>query len=224
MNAGALVFEGKNPSRIFQDEVGITDVASETLFQQKAAIRKEILEKRKSQSPDIRDARSRDIVKALLRCEDFQRAESILIYLSKDEEVRTDDLLKPAFESGKRVFVPVVDSKSGELQVSELPGPDARFQLGPFGVREPVDEDRHFVSLDQIDLVVAPGVAFDRRGGRIGYGKGYYDRLLRRLGSNATRVALAFDFQVLDAVPQDENDIQIDTIMTENTMVNCSGI
>ncbi len=223
-NAGALFVEGKNSSRILQDEVGITEVASETLFQQKAAIRKEILEKRKSQSPDTRDARSREIIRALMQCEDFQKAESILIYLSKDEEVRTDDLLQRAFDSGKRVFVPVVNPESDELGISELPGPDAQFQLGPFGIREPVDKDRPFVSPDQIDLVVAPGVAFDRRGGRIGYGKGYYDRLLRRLGSHATRVALAFDFQVLEAVPQGGSDIQIDTIITENTTMNCSGI
>lgn len=200
------------------------DVASETLFQQKAAIRKEILEKRKSQNPDTRDAHSRDIISALWQCEDFQKAGSILIYLSKDEEVRTDDLLQRAFASGKRVFVPVVNPESDELEISELPGPDTKFQSGPFGVREPVDKDRHRVSPDQIDLVVAPGVAFDRRGGRIGYGKGYYDRLLRRLGSHVSRVALAFGFQVLEAVPQGGSDIRIDTIITENTTVNCSGI
>ena len=222
-NAGALIVEGENPSRISRDGVGKTDVASETLFQQKAAIRKEILEKRKSQNPDTRDARSRDIVRALLQCEDFQKAKSILIYLSKDEEVRTDDLLQRAFESEKRVCVPVVDPEEDQLQISELPGPDTRFQLGPFGVREPVTKDRHFVPPDQIDLVVAPGVAFDRRGGRIGYGKGYYDRLLRRLGPRVPRVALAFDFQVLDAVPQSGSDIQIDTIITETNTMNCSG-
>jgi 5-formyltetrahydrofolate cyclo-ligase len=199
-------------------------VATETFFQQKATIRKEILEKRQSQDPKARAAQSRSIVRTLLSYKEFQKAGQILIYLSKDGEVGTDDLLGRAFELGKRVCVPVVDQESGELRVSELPGPDTSFRLGAFGVREPVEEDLNFVPPDQIDLVVAPGLAFDRRGSRIGYGKGYYDRLLSRLGSQVPRIALAFDFQVLDSVPQDENDIRVDAIITEKSTMNCSGV
>lgn len=199
-------------------------MATETLFQQKITIRKEILEKRKSQDPKTRAAQSRSIVRALLSHKEFQKADKILIYLSKDGEVGTENLLGRAFELGKRVCVPVVDRESDELRISELPGPDVSFRLGAFGVREPAEEDLSFVSPDQIDLVITPGLAFDRRGGRIGYGKGYYDRLLSRLGSQVPRIALAFDFQVLDSVPQDENDIQVDAIITEKSTMNCSGI
>ena len=163
-------------------------------------------------------------MRTLLSRKEFQEADKILIYLSKDGEVGTDNLLGRAFELGKRVYVPVVDRESDELHISELPGPDTSFRLGAFGVREPEEEDLNFVSPDQIDLVIAPGLAFDRRGGRIGYGKGYYDRLLNRLGSQVPRIALAFDFQVLDTVPQDENDIQVDAIITEKSTMNCSGI
>ena len=208
----------------WQDGTGKPDVATESLFQQKATIRKEILEKRKSQDPKSRAAQSRSIMRTLLSRKEFLKADKILIYLSKEGEVGTNDLLGRAFELGKRVCVPVVDRESDELRVSELPGPDSSFRLGSFGVREPAEEDLNFVPPDQIDLVVAPGLAFDRRGGRIGYGKGYYDRLLSRLGSQVPRIALAFDFQVLDAVPQDENDIQVDAIITEKTTMNCSGI
>ena len=196
----------------------------EALFQQKATIRKEILEKRKSQDLEIGAAQSRSIIRTLLNHKEFQKADKILIYLSKDGEVSTDDLLGRAFELGKRVCVPVVDRGSDELRVSELPGPDISFRLGAFGVREPAEQDLNFLPPDQIDLVVAPGLAFDRRGGRIGYGKGYYDRLLSRLGSHVPRIALAFDFQVLDTVPQDESDIHVDAIITEKNTMNCSGI
>ena len=199
-------------------------MVTETLFQQKATIRKQILEKRKSLDPKILAAQSRSIIRTLLNHEQFQKADKILIYLSKDGEVVTDNLLGRAFELGKRVCVPVVDRENTELRISELRGPEIIFRLGAFGVREPAVEDLNFVPPDQIDLVVAPGLAFDRRGGRIGYGKGYYDRLLSRLGSRVPRVALAFDFQVLDAVPQNENDIRVDAIITEKSMMNCSDI
>jgi len=204
--------------------IGKPNVATEALFQQKATIRKEILEKRKSQDPKIRAAQSSSIERALLSCKEFQAADKILIYLSKDEEVSTDSLLGRAFELGKRVCVPVVDEKSKELRISELPGPEASFRLGAFGVREPEEEDLNFVPPDEIDLVLVPCLAFDRCGGRIGYGKGYYDRLLNRLDSHVPRIALAFDFQVLDSVPQDENDIRVNAIITEKSRMNCSSI
>ncbi|MCH7650546.1 MAG: 5-formyltetrahydrofolate cyclo-ligase [Nitrospinae bacterium] len=200
-------------------------VATETLVRQKAAIRRKILDRRQSQDPEVRADHSRRIIAALLRHEAFIQAKAILVYLSKDEEVGTDALLAPAFESGKRVFVPVVDRDSHELRIAELSGPDIRYQLGPFGIRQPlVEEGLNFVPPEAVDLVVAPGVAFDRKGGRLGHGKGYYDRLLSRLGSHVTRVALAFDFQVLDAVPQDGNDVRMDTLITEKSTLNCSGI
>jgi 5-formyltetrahydrofolate cyclo-ligase len=207
----------------WQGGIGTPDVATETLFQQKATIREEILEKRKSLGSEKQAALSRSIMGTLLNHKEFQKAGKILIYLSKDGEVATDNLLGRAFELRKRVCVPVVDQESGELRVSELPGPDVSFRLGAFGVREPEEDDLNFVSPDQVDLVVVPGLAFDRRGGRIGYGKGYYDRLLSRLGQ-VPRIALAFDFQVLDTVPQDENDIRVDAIITEKSTMNCSGI
>ena len=200
------------------------NVATESLFQQKTTIRKEILEKRKSQDPQVNAAQSRSITGTLIGRKEFQTADRILIYLSKDGEVGTDHLLGRAFELGKRVCVPVVDRGNDEIRISELPGPEIGFRLGAFGVREPAEGDLNFVSPDQIDLVVVPGLAFDRRGGRIGYGKGYYDGLLTQLRSRVPRIALAFEFQVLDTVPQDENDIQVDTIITEKNTMNCSGI
>lgn len=199
-------------------------MTTEAFFQQKATIRKEILEKRKAQSPEIRAAQSRIIIRTLLDRKEFVKAEKVLIYLSREGEVITDDLLDRAFELGKRVYVPVVDRAGNELRISELPGPETNFRLGAFGIREPAEEDLNFVSPDQIDLVITPGLAFDRQGGRIGYGKGYYDRLLNRLDSRVPRIALAFDFQVLEAVPQDGNDVRVDAIITEKSTMDCSGI
>ncbi|MCG8608692.1 hypothetical protein MJD09_27360, partial [bacterium] len=93
-------------------------MATEALFQQKATIRKTILAKRESQDPAIQAALSLSITKALLKHKEFHKADKILVYLSKDGEVGTDDLLGRAFELGKRVCVPVVDRENGELRIS----------------------------------------------------------------------------------------------------------
>ena len=197
-------------------------MATEALFRQKATIRKEILDKRESQSPAIRSALSHSIVRTLLSRGEFHQAGRILIYLSRDGEVVTDGLMGRAFELRKRVCVPVVDHKQKELLISELSGPEISFRLGAFGIREPKEGDCNLVPADTIDLVVVPGLAFDPQGGRIGYGKGYYDRLLKHLKPHIPRIALAFDFQIYDAVPQDESDAPVNLIITEKSTMNCS--
>lgn len=198
-------------------------MTADTLVRQKAAIRKAILDQRRTQDARTREGKSRDIVRSLVKSEEFGKARALLIYLSNPEEVATDELMAEAFQAGKRVLVPVVNTPVGELDVSELPGPDVALRSGPFGIREPGTDVLNIVSPDQVDLVVVPGIAFDRRGGRIGYGKGYYDRLLGRLGEQVPRVGLAFEFQVLDSVPQNESDRRVDIVITEKNIMNCSG-
>ena len=180
-----------------------------------------ILERRKKQAEVDRRAWSQRIAGAIFKNQLFVNSKTILLYLSKKDEVATDDLMAKAFEAGKRVCVPVI--KDRDLQISELPGPDIHFRLGKFGVREPVPEQYKEISPDSVDLAVVPGLAFDPSGGRLGYGGGYFDRLLSRLSPETKRIALAFDFQILEAVPQGRDDIRMDIVITEKTTMNCGN-
>ena len=200
------------------------DMATEPWIQEKSVIRTAVRAQRRAQDAGDRMERSRAITRTLLGREEYQKARTLLVYLSNKEEVATDELVARALAEGKRVWVPVMDRETRDLRISELPGPGVKFRYGPYGIREPETEFLKFVSVDQADLVILPGVAFDRQGGRIGYGKGYFDRLLNRLDPRVPRVALAFDFQVLDTVPQSGHDERVSLIITEKSIMDCSGI
>ncbi|KMP10787.1 hypothetical protein UZ36_06530, partial [Candidatus Nitromaritima sp. SCGC AAA799-C22] len=132
-----------------------------------------------------------------------------------------DEMIREAFRLNKEVFVPLVDEKEGRLQVAWIPGMEIEFVRGKYGIREPAPEVRRMVSPSRIDLVVAPGLAFDPRGGRIGYGGGYFDRLLKEIPENATRIGVGFDFQILDSVPQTNFDVPVQMVITESKTLVC---
>lgn len=187
----------------------------------KAAIRKEVLAVRKTLDPETLKTNSGCIVQKVKALAAFRQARTVLIYLSIRGEVETDGLVEDALSAGKTVCVPVTDPPSGELKLAHLPGLDIEFKKGPFGIREPEDRFLKWIPPEEVDLVILPGLAFDRKGGRIGYGKGYFDRLLERLRPSAFRVGLAFDFQIYDSLPQDASDRRVHTIITETQVIDC---
>ena len=186
----------------------------------KATVRQEILARRDALDPEEVQRKSALIASNLERLEVYQNATAVLFYLSKGNEVQTDEMISAAFRSGKKIYVPVTGPV--DLKVSELPGLDIEFDFGTYGIREPAQKFLKFVSPEVLDLVVLPGVAFDTRGGRIGYGKGYFDRLLSGLSTRRTaRVGLAYEFQILETIPQTEADVALQLIVTENSILNC---
>lgn len=187
----------------------------------KAAIRKEVLRTRKTLDPETLTTHSGCIVQKAKALSAFRQARCVLIYLSIRGEVETDGLVQAALDAGKTVCVPVIDPRSGELKLSRLPGLDIEFEEGPFDIREPASRFLQWMPPEEVDLVIMPGLAFDREGGRIGYGKGYFDRLLDRLNPDAFRVGLAFDFQIYDSLPQGPSDRRVHSIITETQVIDC---
>ena len=187
----------------------------------KAAIRKEVLETRRTLDPETLKTNSGCIVQKVKALEAFRRARCVLVYLSIRGEVETDTLVQAALDAGKIVCVPVIVAETGALNISRLPRLDIEFKKGPSGIREPAERFLKWVPPEEVDLVIMPGLAFDREGGRIGYGKGYFDRLLDRLKQDASRVGLAFDFQIYDSLPQDASDRRVQTIITETQVIDC---
>lgn len=176
---------------------------------------------RSALDPETVRTNSERISRNLFACEEFKRSRHLMAYMSLEKEVQTDSIIKISLKMGKKVYLPVVDKNKKELRVTELPGLDIEFESGPFGIREPAEKELRWASPRVLDCVIIPGVAFDVNGGRLGFGGGYYDRLLKCLLPESSRVGVAFAFQVLDALPQREHDQKVRKLITENNTMDC---
>jgi 5-formyltetrahydrofolate cyclo-ligase len=185
------------------------EAAKEALRQRYAALRRAL-------SGEARAARAQRACELLLAHESFARAHSVLAYAALRFELDPAAAMARAHALGKLVALPRVDVESGELRLhAYMPG-DELAESG-FGVREPL-ASAPLVLPDEIDLVLVPGLAFDARGYRLGYGKGFYDRLLPSL-TRATRIGLAFELSLLAEVPNAEHDVPVDALVTDKRIL-----
>ncbi len=151
---------------------------------------------------------SKPIVRRLLVHPRLKSAQTILMYCSLDDEVDTHGVLDQLVVAGKTVLLPVVVSET-EMELRRYTCPED-LQSGFFNILEPIGEV--FTDYAQIDLAVIPGMSFDRRGNRLGRGKGYYDRLLPLL-TNAYKLGICFDFQRLPGIPTEATDVVMDELV-----------
>lgn len=167
------------------------------------------------QAPSLIEERSRKIQEKLLGSEEFKAGSLIMTYVSLPAEVDTHYLNKTALEEGKRVAVPYLDPGDRSMTVVEITSMD-RLEKGPFGIYQPKEGLFKKISLKEIDLIVVPAIAYDRKNIRLGRGKGYYDRFLSspELSSSKT-IGLAFQFQVLDSLPSDLHDKPVLRVITD---------
>ncbi len=184
------------------------------LRRQKAALRQQAEAARANQP--AKDEISRAICRRFADLDEFAVATTVMLYVGIRHEVRTREFIQSTLALGKRVVVPYCDGD--ELSLFHLHRLD---ELVPsvFGLLEPPAELRDLparrIDILDVDLVMVPGVAFDRQGGRLGHGKGYYDRLLRRARRDTLRCGVAFECQVFATVPMDEHDVPMDRLVTE---------
>ena len=162
---------------------------------------------------------SGQIFQRLAELPEYVRAGTLMLYLSFRSEVGTHQFLHRAWSEGKRVVVPYC--VGDRLELFRLESPD-ELAPGTLGILEPVAPLRtaaeRRVAAAKLDLVVVPGLAFDRQCGRIGYGKGYYDRLLHEVRGDAALVAVAFQCQIFPEVPVLPDDVRMDRIVTEESI------
>lgn len=161
----------------------------------------------------------RAITSTVVGLGDYQQAQTVLCYVSLPEEVATDEIIAISRQSGKQIAVPYCH-EGVDLKLFRLDDP-SELVPGTFNVREPLSELRLDPSRQiepfQLDLVIAPGVAFDAHGGRIGFGKGYFDRLLLK-ATRATFVGLAYEAQLMPAVPVLDHDVRMHCVVTERAV------
>jgi len=187
----------------------------------KGEIRKRILRLRNAMPREEIEAASMEIVKKLTEMEEIQRASTLMVFLSFGSEVRTDDLIRWGWGEGKRIVVPLCCPETSELMPCRIDGFD-ELETGHYGIREPKASRLQPVPQREIDAVLIPAVAFDRRGCRVGYGGGYYDRFLPEV-PRAAKIGAAFACQIVAEIPAASYDVTVDRIVTEKGIIS-SGI
>lgn len=158
-----------------------------------------------------------EIFNHFIESELYKNASNIFIYVSMEDEIYTHKIIERAIEDGKSVSVPKVDLQHKLMKAVTI---DSLKQLkeGVYGVLEP-ETFENVIAFKNIDLVIVPGLAFDLEGGRIGYGGGYYDKFLKDL-EGTTKVALSYEFQIVDKVPREVFDITVNAIISEDKVYN----
>lgn len=166
------------------------------------------------------DSLSSEINANLLELAAVRNSRTISTYLHTGSEVRTKEIVEWALSNGKRIIVPITDRVNKRLSFSELKAPAHELEKGAYGILEPKPEFRRPVRLEEADVVLVPGVAWDRRGYRIGYGAGYYDRSLNAMQTRVMKVGLAYEFQLVPSVPRSRYDRRVDQIATERRIID----
>lgn len=191
---------------------------TEDLPQRKKALREQAHAARNALAD--KDALSQVICERLVTLPEYRRAGTVLWYVDARSEVRTRHYLATALTQDKAVVVPWCNAQ-GELELFRLAAMD-ELALGMWKILEPRPDLRELpekqVAVDALDFVVVPGVAFDRRGGRMGHGKGYYDKLLEHARPDTPLVALAFECQLFDEIPTADHDVFMDAVVTESAV------
>jgi 5-formyltetrahydrofolate cyclo-ligase len=192
----------------------ILRASSGKLLEAKRELRARILHDRDTRPAEQRAAARESIAATLSMRKDFASSRTVLLTLPFGSEWDTGPLLARAFVGAKTVALPRVNLATRMLDLCAVNRPDEDVAAGYRGIPEP---RAHCAALDaaSIDWVLVPGVAFDREGHRIGYGGGFYDRLLPLLRGDAHRVAGAFELQLVDHVPAASHDVAVDAIVTE---------
>jgi 5-formyltetrahydrofolate cyclo-ligase len=176
----------------------------------KEQIRSKILLRLKTQKEEDREKKSRIIKNKLFRTLEFVRAKRVMFYVAFDGEVNTEEMIKEASRLGKIIAVPVC--KKGRITLRPCMFTDkARLKKGPYGICEPAI--KKYIRLGDLDLVIVPGLAFDKQGNRLGRGKGCYDSFLKKLTQRTASVGLAFDFQILPHLPTHPTDVSVHRIL-----------
>ena len=186
----------------------------------KSELRVKALSSRRSLPPEKLEGLSRAVQKRLERLPRYVEAKVVASYVAKSDEVRTQGIIESALASGKRVIVPRTDPATRRLSFAQIQSL-SELSLGAFGILEPAPGAKP-AALSEADVVLVPMVAWDERGHRLGYGKGYFDRELKSKGK-AMSVGLALESQRFDRVPQSAEDVPMEAIVTEGRTLTFGG-
>jgi len=186
----------------------------------KEEIRRNILKKRLALSSREISDKSHKIFLNLVKTIEFLNSQNIMFYVATRSEVQTEEMIKASIKMGKKIFIPIILTDCIDLAPSRLIDFDKELEEGKKGILEPKKEYQRLFPTKNIDLIILPGIAFDPFGNRVGRGLGYYDNFLKKFSPSTTLTALAFEMQIINKIPFQENDISVHKIITEERIIN----
>lgn len=182
-------------------------------MEHKRKLRAEMLSIRDAMDPGAAARASAAIARRVLDLPAFRESRTIMAYVDVRNEVGTGTLIRAALAGGKRVAVPVTDRERRRLIAARITDYPGDLAPGAYGIPEP--REYREIRLGELDCILVPGVAYDLRGYRLGFGGGYYDRLLPRVRHHAVLIGLAYEYQVCDTVHPEPHDQPVHFLVTE---------
>jgi len=186
---------------------------------EKNALRHTIKQRLVKMNRKDRVAQSKQICGLVVGSESFQSASVVMMFLSLPHEVDTTPLILSAWQQGKTVAVPKVSWQQRHMIPVELTSLETGLKTEQMGLRTPANGVP--VPFDEIDLIITPGLGFDKEGNRLGRGGAFYDNFFKHQKITAARWAVAFSQQICDDIPHDDSDVPVDAVVTENEIIIC---
>lgn len=167
-------------------------------------------------------SKSRAVERNFFKLSELENVKHLLIYMAKDKEVQTKEIINHCLGGKINIYLPAVDSPGKRISFYRVTNIKNDLGKGAFGIFQPRKSDKNMLKdLKLIDLIVVPGFAFDKKGGRVGSGKGFYDKFLSTVPSGKRLIALAFEYQVVDEITLFDHDVGVHKIVTEKRIISC---
>ncbi|MFA6202901.1 MAG: 5-formyltetrahydrofolate cyclo-ligase [Gallionella sp.] len=189
----------------------------------KQAIRKNILAAREQLHAQVRAAYNAAITERLLQLPEYRQATTVLGYMNFGSEYASDLWIERVLAEGKQLALPKVNRLTNTLDLYRVDDLKNQLASGLWGIREPVIERcERLDDINEVEFVLLPGIAFCRNGARLGYGGGFYDKLLAHITHRTALVTAAYGLQIVTSIPQEATDIKVDRIVTEAETIECN--
>lgn len=181
---------------------------------QKKRLREIVQDKRDKLTLIDRKKGSKIIAKKFFLTENYRNSNNILLYYPFRSEIDTSIIIKKALIDGKKVILPRVGTKGLELFfICDI---SLQLEKSSYDIMEPSPESCRRAKITDIDLIVVPGISFDKKLNRLGYGGGFYDKLLQKIDRRVKKISLSFEIQIIEKIPVSEHDIKVDLLITES--------
>lgn len=187
--------------------------------EKKQELRKDIEKKIVALSEDEMNKKNKAIQQRLFEFANFLEARIVLFYIEAGCEVTTKDIIKKGYEYNKIIVLPVFSQTNNKFKLMKVDNIDTDMVEGSHGMKEPDPKKCKVVPIECIDIAIIPGIAMDEKGGRIGPGNGFYDRLIPELPVTTRKVGLAMEDQVIAQVPMESHDKYVDIVITEERVI-----